>query len=86
MKVKLEFDQLIDKKNELRQQLNLIDKIIKETHDLKDKSRGRGIFWKDLDTYYGCEKRIEGLHELRKSIYEYFEIIDDRIDKLEPNK
>jgi len=85
MKVKLEFDQLIDKKNELRQQLNLIDRIIKETRELQDNSRG-SIFSNNIHTYYACEKRIVELHGLRKSIYDYFEIIDERIEKLEPSK
>lgn len=83
MKVKSEFDQLIDKKHDVRNQIILVDRILKETHDLKDKSRGKGIFWRDLDTYYACEKRIEQLNGLRDSLSEYYEYIDDRIDNLE---
>ena len=83
MKVKSELDQLIDKKHDVRNQIILVDRILKETHDLKDKSRGRGIFWKDLDTYYACEKRIEQLNGLRDSLSEYYEYIDDRIEKLQ---
>ena len=86
MKVKSEFDQLIDKKNDVRDQIILVDRILKETHDLKDKSRGRGIFWKDLDTYYACEKRIEQLNGVRDSLSEYYEYIIDRISEVESNK
>ena len=83
MKVKSEFDQLIDKKHDVRNQIILVDRILNETRELQDKSRGRGIFWKDLDTYYACEKRIEQLNGLRDSLSEYFEYISDRIDKIE---
>jgi hypothetical protein len=86
MKVKSEFDQLIDKKNDVRDQFILVDKILKETRQLQDKSRGKGIFWRDLDTYYGCEKRIEQLNGLRDSLSEYYEYISDRIEEIETNK
>ena len=86
MKVKSEFDQLIDKKHDVRNQIILVDRITKETRELQDKSRGKGIFWKDLDTYYACEKRLVELNGVRESLSEYFEYIDNRIEEVESNK
>ena len=82
MKVKSELDQLIDKKHDVRNQIILVDRILKETHDLKDKSRD-SIFSKNIKMYYACEKRIEELNGLRDSLSEYYEYINERIDKIE---
>ena len=82
MNIKSELDQLIDKKHDVRNQIILVDKILKETHDLKDKSRD-SIFSKNIKMYYACEKRIEELNGLRDSLSEYFEYISDRIEKIE---
>ena len=82
MKVKSELDQLIEKKHEVRNQIILVDRILKETHDLKDKSRD-SIFSKNIKMYYACEKRIEELNGLRDSLSEYYEYINERIDKIE---
>ena len=85
MKLKSEFDQLIDKKHDVRNQIILVDRILKETHDLKDKSRD-SIFSKNIKMYYACEKRIEELNGLRDSLSEYYEYISDRIEEVESNK
>ena len=85
MKVKSEFDQLIDKKNDVRNQIILVDKILKETRELQDKSRD-SIFSKGIKMYYACEKRIEELNGLRDSLSEYFYYISDRIEEIETNK
>lgn len=85
MNIKSELDQLIDKKHDVRNQIILVDKILKETHDLKDKSRD-SIFSKNIKMYYACEKRIEELNGLRDSLSEYFEYISDRIEEVESNK
>ena len=85
MKVKSELDQLIDKKHDVRNQIILVDRILKETHDLKDKSRD-SIFSKNIKMYYACEKRIEELNGLRDSLSEYFYYISDRIEEVESNK
>lgn len=82
MNIKSEFDQLIDKKNDVRDQIILVDRILKETHDLKDKHRD-SIFSKNIKIYYDCEKRIGQLNALRDSLSEYFYYISDRIDNLE---
>ncbi len=82
MKVKSEFDQLIDKKHDVRNQIILVDRILNETRDLQDKSRD-SIFSKNIKMYYACEKRIEELSGLRDSLSEYYEYIDERIDKIE---
>ena len=85
MKVKSELDQLIDKKNDVRNQIILVDKILKETRELQDKSRN-SIFSKGIKMYYACEKRIEELSGLRDSLSEYFYYISDRIEEIETNK
>ena len=85
MKVKSELDQSIDKKHDVRNQIILVDRILKETHDLKDKSRD-SIFSKNIKMYYACEKRIEELNGLRDSLSEYFYYISDRIEEVESNK
>jgi len=85
MNIKSELDQLIDKKHDVRNQIILVDRILKETHDLKDKSRD-SIFSKNIKMYYACEKRIEELNGLRDSLSEYFEYISDRIEEVESNK
>ena len=85
MNIKSELDQLIDKKHDVRNQIILVDRILKETHDLKDKSRD-SIFSKNIKMYYACEKRIEELNGLRDSLSEYFYYISDRIEEVESNK
>ena len=84
MNIKSELDQLIDKKHDVRNQIILVDRILKETHDLKDKSRD-SIFSKNIKMYYACEKRIEELNGLRDSLSEYFYYISDRIEEVESN-
>ena len=85
MNIKSEFDQLIDKKHDVRDQIILVDRITKETRELQDKSRN-SIFSKNIKMYYACEKRIEELNGLRDSLSEYFEYISDRIEEVESNK
>jgi hypothetical protein len=82
MNIKSELDQLIDKKNDVRDQILLVDKIIKETHELKDKHRD-SIFSKNIKIYYDCEKRIGQLNALRDTHSDYFDYLSDRIEKLQ---
>jgi hypothetical protein len=82
MNIKSELDQLIDKKNDVRDQILLVDKILKETRELQDKSRD-SIFSKNIKTYYACEKRIRELNALRDTHSDYFDYLSDRIDKIQ---
>ncbi len=86
IKFKTNREQLIDKKNSLREQSVFIDKQIRLLTDKVNKMNGfvyRLFNPSSHADIVSCEKVIENLHLLRDSVDEYFEIISNEVDKMD---
>mgnify|MGYP006290522879 FL=1 len=86
IKFKTNREQLIDKKNSLREQSVFIDKQIRLLTDKVNKMNGfvyRMLNPSSHADIVSCEKVIENLHLLRDSVDEYFEIISNEVDKMD---
>ena len=86
IKFKTNREQLIDKKNSLRNQSIFIDKQIRLLTDKVNKMNGfvyRLFNPSSHADIVSCEKVIENLHLLRDSVDEYFEIISNEVDKMD---
>jgi hypothetical protein len=86
IKFKTNRQQLIDKKNSLREQSVFIDKQIRLLTDKVNKMNGfvyRLFNPSSHADIVSCEKVIENLHLLRNSVDEYFEIISNEINKID---
>ena len=88
IKYKTNREQLIDKKNSLREQSVFIDKQIRLLTNKVNKMNG--FFYRMFNPsshadIVSCENVIENLHLLRDSVDEYFQIISNEVDKMDEN-
>jgi hypothetical protein len=86
IKFKTNREQLIDKKNSLRNQSIFIDNQIRLLTDKINKMNGFTYRLFNTNSHadiVSCEKVIENLHLLRDSVDEYFEIISNEVDKMD---
>ena len=89
IKYKTNREQLIDKKNSLREQSVFIDKQIRLLTNKVNKMNG--FFYRMFNPsshadIVSCEKVIEKLHLLRSSTDEYFEIITNEVNKMDDSE
>ena len=86
IKFKTNREQLIDKKNSLREQSVFIDNQIRLLTEKVNKMNGFVYRFFNPSSHadiVSCEKVIENLHLLRDSVDEYFEIISNEVDKMD---
>ena len=86
IKFKTNREQLIDKKNSLREQSVFIDNQIRLLTEKVNKMHGFVYRFFNPSSHadiVSCEKVIENLHLLRDSVDEYFEIISNEVDKMD---